>query len=192
MTKPRRTILILAGAAFLLIIGFIVFFVLLMTDTVTFTKKIQSVELPDGLILNIYRTSTREYYDCEFELRAHNGKPVIPKTHFYSTTYWSSKSAAGESTPELRSIFHLFVGAQSGVVGLVSTEDEEILLVLIDAARSHYVAATPMGLSTEDTVLGKKLLSELKRDFPKHTLALEATDEAAELRRHRHGLEDMR
>ena len=192
MRKPIRTAIVLAGAVAVVVLGFVVFFALRATDTITFTEKIQSVELPGGHVLGIYRTSTWEHYDCRFEVRDRAGKVVIPRKYFNSTPYWSFKSAAGESTPEARTTFHALIGAKSGVAGLASAEDQEILLALIDPAHLQSVAATPIGLSSADTALGGRLLSELRRDFPDRTFALEATDEAAKLRKQRYGLEGVR
>src|SRR4051812_32698942 len=134
MRKPVRIGIVVAATAGVLVLGFVGCYALCASDTITFTKKIQAVELPSGPILTIYRTSTWEYYDCKFELRDRTGRVVIPKTHFYSTPYSSSKSAAGKSTPEMRTRFQTLVGAKSRVIGIVaSTDDKEIVLALIDS-----------------------------------------------------------
>jgi hypothetical protein len=191
MRKPLRLALILAGIAVLLVVGFVVFFALCAVDVITFTNKTQAVELPGGRILNIYRTSTFEEYECTFDLRERSGKVLIPRTQFYSTMYWGAKSAAGESSPETRTTFVPLVGTNSSVVGLVSSEDKDILLLLVDCATLQRVVA-PVGSSAGDQALSARLLSDLKRDYPDRTLALDGTEEAVELRRNRPGLEKAR
>jgi hypothetical protein len=191
MRKPLRIALILAGIAAFLVAGFFVFMALCAVDVITFTKKTQTVQLPGGRILNIYRTSKLEEYECTFDLRERSGKVLIPRTQFYLTMYWGAKSAAGESSPETRTTFVPLAGTNSSVVGLVNSEDRDILRLLVDCTSLQHVAE-PVGLSELDQTLSARLLSDLKRDYPGRTLALEGTEEAVKLRRNRPGLEKAR
>lgn len=192
-STQERVLRIVTGVASLLGAAAATTFVLLATNIITFTERTQSIELPEGRILDIYRTSKWEYYDCKFELRnAATGEVQIPKTRFDTETYRRFKSATTESTPESRTTYVALIGPKSGVVGLASSEDTRIVLLLIDPANLQHVAATPAGLSAADKALGDRLLSALKLDYPDHALALEATEEAARFRSQRPELENVR
>lgn len=184
MRKFLRIALILAGLAAVPIVGFVVFFGLCAVDVITFSKKTQAVELPGRRTLNIYRTSHWEYYECSFDLRERGGETLVPRTPFYLTRYWGAKSAAGESSPETRTMFLPLVAKTSSVVGLVNSEDKDILLMLVDFATLQRVTAPPFDSSAVDQTLSARLLSDLRRDYPDRTLALEGTEEAVKLRTH--------
>ena len=188
MKQPLRRALILVGAALLLIVGFFVYLVFFADDT----KKTQSIELPEGRVLNIYLTSEWEFYDCKFELlEARSKKVLIPKTHFHWERYLTFESASFKSTPESRTQFAFLVGVKSGIVGLVSPEDAEHVLLLINPAKSNFFAPDPTGLSEEDKKLGGELLAALKTDFPDKILVLSGTREDVLLKRQR-DIERMR
>jgi hypothetical protein len=103
MKRPLRIILILAGVALLLGVGFVVYIALCANDIITSTKKTHSIELPGGRILNIYRTSLWEGYDFKFELlEARTKKVLIPKTYFEYERYFTFEMAGEKSTPESR------------------------------------------------------------------------------------------
>jgi hypothetical protein len=193
MRKPIRIALIVGGTLAFIMVGFVVFFALCASDTITFTKKTQSFELPGGRTLNIYRTSTWEFYDCKFELLdTKTRKVLLPKTHFASERYWSISYATTKSTPESRTEYVPLIGTNSGVVGIVSPEDRETILLIIDTASAQYVAPPPVEFSEADKALGQRLLSELKHDYPSQTLVLNETEEEFKLRRQRSGLDPVR
>jgi hypothetical protein len=192
MRNPLRVILILAGTVLFLITGFIVYFFLSATNIITFTKRTQSIQLPSGRVLNIYRTSTFEYYECKFELReGRNGKALIPQEAFHTDTYWSSKVGNSESTPEGRTTFVPLSGAKSGVVGLVSSADTSKVLLLVDVASLEFVASISYGVPEEKSKLAEKLLAGLKGDYPDRDLVLPGTRGAAMLQR-KHDIERFR
>jgi hypothetical protein len=189
MRKPGRVVLIVGGAVAVIMAGFVVFFALCANDIITFTKKTQSIALPGRRTLNIYRTSTWEFYEFKFELLdTYTKKVFIPKTHFAWKRYWGTL----KSTPESRTAYVPLIGTRSGIVGLVSPEDREGVLLIIDAAGARFVAPSPSEFSEADKALGQKLLTELRRDYPDQTLVLNDTEEAFKFRRRRSGLDVVR
>lgn len=157
-----------------------VIFALLASDTLTFTTKTVSHELPHGKTLNLYRTSRFESYDCHFELQdTASGRIITPKTLFYETLYMSYGDNRHMNTPESRTNFTPLIGAKSGMFGLVSPEEPKVLVLLIDAASGE--CAVPWSWITEaeranGRAAGIVLLEKLKKDFPARQLVFNSSD----------------